>query len=345
MNAKIRVLVVDDSAFFRRRVIAMLGWAGDIEVVGEAADGLGALRQARRLRPDVITMDVEMPVMDGISALKRIMAEIPTPVLMLSALTREGAAATLDALDAGALDFLCKESVKLAADQDAGILAERVRALGRGMKRRPPPASGPAAEPGAPARPATPDHCELVVIGASTGGPVALQRILTSLPRDFPLPLLLVVHMPANFTPAFAERLDRQAHIRIREAVDGDRLQPGLALLAPGGKQMTLRRRGSGSVVCISEPEPGQTYRPSVDVTFESAARRYPDGVLAIVLTGMGADGMEGARMLKSGGSAVWTQNEASCVVFGMPQAVEKAGLSDRVLPLDQIGAALSKVV
>lgn len=364
MSSEIRVLVVDDSVFFRRRVTEMLDQTEGVRVIGSAANGLEALRETHRLKPDVITMDVEMPVMDGITAVRRIMAEIPTAILMFSALTQEGASATLDALEAGALDFLPKQMEDMAGTRDAAasILGKRVQVLGRRAIRRrqlaekkadtspPPPSASQAESPVssvAPGRGKTlkRGHYDLVAIGASTGGPAALQTILTSLPEDFPLPLLLVVHMPANFTTAFAERLDRQSHISIREAVDGDALQPGMALLAPGGKQMTIERQRQRAVVRIHDADPDQIYRPSVDVTFGSAARYSPKGVLAIVLTGMGADGLEGARLLKKGGSVLWSQDEASCVVFGMPQAVQKAGLSDQVLSLDKIGAMLSEAV
>ena len=188
-------------------------------------------------------------------------------------------------------------------------------------------------------------HYKLVAIGASTGGPVAIQTLLTALPKGFPLPLVLVVHMPASFTPAYAQRLDALCNIGVQEAKDGERLVAGKAYLAPGGKQMLLERQGGGMAVRVSDSLPGQTYRPSVDVTLGSAARACNDSVLAIVLTGMGSDGMQGSRLLKEAGSTVWSQDEASCVVYGMPQAVEKAGLSDRVLPLDEIGPVLTKVV
>lgn len=362
MDSEIRVLVVDDSAFFRRRVTEMLNGTEGVQVVGSAANGVEAIAENRRLKPDVITMDVEMPVMDGITAVRRIMEEAPTSILMFSSLTHEGATATLDALDAGALDFLSKQIEDAAGSRDtaAQILGKRVLVLGRRGRRRRQIAEGKSAQQPVTATPVSEvkpqiepkrrfeplsKAAELVVIGASTGGPAALQNVLSGLPADFPLPLLLVIHMPANFTAAFAERLDRQSHIGVKEAVDGDLLQPGLALLAPGGKQMILERQRQGAVVRICEANPDQTYRPSVDITFGSAARFSPSGVLAIVLTGMGADGMEGARLLKNGGSTVWSQDEASCVVFGMPQAVEKAGLSDQVLPLDKIGATLAKAV
>lgn len=361
MSSDIRVLVVDDSAFFRRRVTEMLNGTEGVQVVGSAANGVEAITEAHRLKPDVITMDVEMPVMDGITAVKRIMGECPTAIMMFSSLTHEGAQATLDALDAGALDFLPKQIEEISSDRDtaASILGKRVLVLGRRMRRRrqlaegrgaaqsapaTTPAGQPPVQPAVQARPLA--HApELVVIGASTGGPAALQSILSSLPEEFSLPLLIVIHMPGNFTSAFAERLDGQSRIQVKEAQDGDALRPGLALLAPGGKQMILERQRQGTVVRICEANPDQTYRPSVDITFGSAARFSPKGVLAIVLTGMGADGLEGARLLKGGGSTLWSQDEASCVVFGMPQAVEKAGLSDQVLPLDRIGTALAKVV
>ncbi len=349
LSSKIRVLVVDDSAFFRKRLIEMLDKIEGVEVIGEADNGINAVRASRRLHPDVITMDVEMPIMDGISAVKHIMSDSPTAILMLSSFTKAGATATLDALDAGAADFLSKDFGDTTGAHDAAsdILAERIFTL---AKRPYIPSRSSIKTEVAKApiqkQATSKERYQLIAIGASTGGPVALQTILTSLPADFPLPILVVVHMPANFTPAFAERLNAQSSITIKEAADGDLLKPGLALLAPGGTQMTVDQHGSSrSLVRIKEADISQTYKPSVDITFSSLANTYRKGVLAVVLTGMGADGLEGARLLKSNGSSVWSQDEASCVVFGMPQAVEKAGLSDRVLPIDQIGSALVKAV
>jgi two-component system chemotaxis response regulator CheB len=344
--------VVDDSAFFRRRIAAMLGGDPMIEVVGFAGDGQSAIIEARRLKPDVITMDVEMPVLDGISAVKRIVAENPIPILMFSALTHEGAKATLDALEAGAVDFLPKQFDSTTGQEASTLLVRRVLAIGtRGVSRRlgtiikprPAPATAPVAQ-----RPAYPIHrgsYRLVAIGASTGGPVAIQTLLSALPASFPLPIIIVVHMPASFTPAYAERLDSQCAVSVKEAADGDLLRPAHAYLAPGGKQMLLERRGEGVVIRIKESTSEQTYRPCVDVSLGSAARLMPRDVLAIILTGMGADGKQAARALKEGGSTVWSQNEESCVVYGMPQAVEKAGLSDRVLALADIGPSLIKAV
>lgn len=352
--SRVRVLVVDDSAFFRRRIAAMLGSDPMIEVVGFAGDGRNAILEARRLKPDVITMDVEMPVLDGISAVKRIVAENPIPILMFSSLTHEGAKATLDALEAGAVDFLPKQFDSGTGQDASRLLVRRVLAIGtRGVTRRlgtlirPRPAPATAAAP-VEQRPAYPIHrgsYRLVAIGASTGGPVAIQTLLSALPEDFSLPIIIVVHMPASFTPAYAERLDSQCAVSVKEAADGDLLRPAHAYLAPGGKQMVLERRGEGVVIRIKESTSEQTYRPCVDVSLGSAARLMPRDVLAIILTGMGADGKQAARALKEGGSTVWSQSEESCVVYGMPQAVEKAGLSDRVLALADIGPSLIKAV
>jgi len=347
--SKVRVLVVDDSAFFRRRIAAMLGNDPMIEVVGFAGDGQSAIVEARRLKPDVITMDVEMPVLDGISAVKRIVAENPIPILMFSSLTHEGAKATLDALEAGAVDFLPKQFDRTTGQEASTLLARRVLAIGtRGVTRR----LGTLIKPQPSVRPVEPrvvapvhrGSYKLVAIGASTGGPVAIQTLLSALPADFPVPIIIVVHMPASFTPAYAERLDSQCAISIKEAAD-HLLRPACAYLAPGGKQMILERRGEGAVIRIKESTSDQTYRPCVDVSLGSAARLMPRDVLAIILTGMGADGKQATRALKEGGSTVWSQSEESCVVYGMPQAVEKAGLSDRVLALADIGPSLIKAV
>ncbi len=351
MSSMVRVLIVDDSAFFCHRISEMLSRHPDIEVIGVAHDGLDALQQTHKLKPDVITMDVEMPTMDGIVAARRIMAEVPTKILMLSALTREGARATLEALDAGAVDFLPKQPEGTGQGNESleQMLVQRVLALAQNRRRikTTPEITRDITSRLKPAIRERAPHAggyDLVAIGASTGGPVAVQGLLSTLPGDFPLPIVIVVHMPASFTPAFAERMNGLCSIRIKEAVDGDILTPGNAYLAPGGKQMLLERRRSSATIRIEESKQGQIYRPCVDVTFESAAQAFPGSVLAIVLTGMGSDGMQGAKLLNQGGSTIWSQDEESCVVYGMPQAVERAGVSDRVLPLQQIGPALGKV-
>ena len=352
-TGKLRVLVVDDSAFFRRRIQEMLSRTPDLIVAGSASNGLEALRAVEQLRPHVITMDVEMPIMDGITAVRRIMVKFPTPILMLSSLTREGARATLDALEAGAVDFLPKQfDAGPGGTQAAELLAHRVRMVGRAaggaafnQARMPVSQNAPLPLGGRrssswPRR----GQVSLIAIVASTGGPVAVQQVLALLPEGFPIPLVLAVHMPASFTPAYAERLDQQCRIRVKEAADGDPLAAGQALLAPGGRQLLVD--GAPERLRVQVADGGsETYRPSVDLLLGSAARTLPGRVLGIVLTGMGADGRQGARLLKTNGSYLWSQDAASCVVYGMPQAVEKAGLSDHVLPLAEIGPALGRLV
>ncbi len=358
----VRVVVVDDSGFFRRRLTEMLNADPRLEVVGTAANGAEAVEQVAKLRPDVVTMDIEMPVMDGIVATRRIMSATPTPVLMFSSLTTDGAKATLDALDAGAVDYLPKKFEDISRDQEEAkrLLCERVYSIGSNKRvlrpQRPvttatarPATAASASAAARPAHTVMPaarrGQYRLVAIGTSTGGPVALQQVLTKLPGNFPLPLVLIQHMPGSFTPAFAQRLNQQCAIEVREAQDGDELKPGLALLAPGGKQMVLEQRAGRTTVRITESEPGQNYKPSVDVTFSSVARIFPGQALAVVLTGMGADGREGARLLKQGGASIWAQDEASCVVYGMPAAIADAGLADAILPLSEIGTAISQRV
>lgn len=347
----VRVLIVDDSGFFRRRLAEIFATDARLQVVGMAANGAEAVELAARLNPDVITMDVEMPVMDGITAVRRIMERRATPILMLSSLTTEGAQATLDALDAGAVDFLPKRLEEISSDKEHvnQQLCLRVLLLGRrglamAVKQRTSAAAPKTVPAPAPVRAAGTrlrTRCRVLAIGTSTGGPAALQEILKALPADFPLPILLVQHMPAAFTGPFAQRLDRVCQITVKEAAEGDALLPGRALLAPGGRQMRVENHAGQSVVRITDPEAGQTYKPSVDVTFSSLAQVYGGHVLAMILTGMGADGREGTRLLKAQGAVVWAQDEQSCVVYGMPHAVAQAGLVDQILPLSQIGAHL----
>jgi two-component system chemotaxis response regulator CheB len=357
----IKVLVVDDSSFFRRRVSEIINSESRLEVIDVAVNGREAVEKAKTLKPDVITMDIEMPVMDGITAVKQIMAERPIPILMFSSLTHDGAKATLDALDAGALDFLPKKFEDIARNRDDAVtlLQQRVIQIAskRSLMRRAPiaptrsastsalapkPAAGTrTARSSAPApvtrfRPSGKKY-QLTAIGTSTGGPVALQKILTKLPAHYPHPILLIQHMPATFTSAFASRLNSICKVRVKEAQDGDVLEPGVAYLAPGGKQMMVDGRSGSARLRIIDGGERMNYKPCVDVTFGSAAKVYADKVLSMVLTGMGADGREGARMLKSAGATIWAQDEESCVVYGMPQAVAKAGISTENLPLDRI--------
>ncbi|WP_323752104.1 chemotaxis response regulator protein-glutamate methylesterase [Marinobacter sp.] len=370
----VSVLVVDDSGFFRKRLTEILTASGQITVVGAATNGREGVELAAKLRPDVITMDYEMPVLDGISAVREIMAQQATPVLMFSSLTYEGARVTLDALEAGAVDFLPKNFEEIARDtsQLQNVLINRVldiaksqpRARTAGTPAKPvtatppprreiPPRAARAATkethhetaPASPSRRSlkkTPARQYSVVgIGTSTGGPVALQKVLSVLPASFPTPIVLVQHMPASFTPAFAERLNKLCKIEVRQAEDGDLLEPGLALLAPGGKQMMIESRGGRGRVKILPGDERLNYKPCVDVTFGSLARSFPGKTLGVILTGMGADGREGCRMMKQSGAVVWSQNEETSVIYGMPMAVATAGLSDEVLPLNNVGLRL----
>jgi two-component system chemotaxis response regulator CheB len=372
----VKVLVVDDSRFFRRRVNEMLAVDPTLEIIGEAADGQEAIEQALRLRPDVITMDIEMPVMDGITATRRILAVHYIPILMFSSLTNEGAQATFDALDAGAVDYLPKRFEEFSNDKRAAgqKLCEKLHSVAR-VKRHPRfpkswqnksvTSETAIATPVAPHpikrslhqanRTAPPPSSEeprirrgqtsIVTIGTSTGGPVALQKILAALPADFLPPLLLVQHMPESFTGPFAQRLDGMSQISVKEAEDGDEIRSGLALLAPGGQQMEVRREGDRYYVHVYPAVPGQNYKPCVDITFKSVANNITGKALAIILTGMGADGCEGTQALKKTGAQVWVQDEATSVVNGMPASVIDAGAADYVFSIDDIAKYLAQKV
>ncbi|MCW8987851.1 MAG: chemotaxis response regulator protein-glutamate methylesterase [Gammaproteobacteria bacterium] len=352
-----RVLVVDDSGFFRRRVKEILEEDPLLTVVGDAANGQEAIDKTIELKPDVITMDIEMPIMDGIKATQKIMQTNPTPIVMFSSLTTEGAKATLDALEAGALDFLPKRFEDISQDRDEAkkLLCQRVHAIAQkkhmlrktvsSVSASSTTTSSAASFTRTPVNIGKSGGIDLVAIGTSTGGPLALQNILLNLPADFSKPIVMIQHMPATFTPAFAKRLDQMCKISVKEAEDGDQLKPGLALLAPGGKQMLVEGRAGNAVVRVIESEPSLTYKPSVDITFRSINKVFPAKTLAIVLTGMGADGREGARTLKAQGSEIWAQDEESCVVYGMPAAIVDAGLADKILSLNDFSEAIVKRV
>ena len=339
----IKVLIVDDSLFFRKRLTEIINSDPRLEVVATAANGQEALTELRRHKPDVITMDFEMPVMDGITAVRKIMDLHPTPILMLSTWTTQGAKSTLDALEAGAVDFLPKRFEDLSSNQrDAQQkICERIHHLATGFHAkqqtvRPTTASSSASQA------ETKDVIHLVVIGTSTGGPVALQKVLTQLPANFPHPLLLVQHMPATFTPSFAERLNSQCQIRVKQAEHGETLVAGTAYLAPGGQQMLLKGRKSRPYLEIEDGQSNQTYKPCIDLTLESVAKVCPAETLAIILTGMGADGRDGCRSLRQQGATIWAQDQQSSTIYGMPMAVAKAGLADKILSVNDIGRQLA---
>lgn len=352
---KLKVLVVDDSGFFQRRVSEIINADPRLEVIATASNGQEGLDKAIALKPDVITMDYEMPVMDGVTAVRNIMSQCPTPVLMFSSLTFEGARITLDALEAGAVDFLSKQFDAIAASEAKlhKILTDRIcEVAATGKKAK--PASGVTATTHVKKavtgkKAATPlssgtktltksvHHVEVVVIGTSTGGPAALQAIFKQIPANFSKPIVIVQHMPGSFTKAFAERLNRLSPLTVSEAQQGDKLEAGHVYVAPGGMQLMLDARNGGSIH-IHESDDRISYRPSVDIALASAAKHFGRKALAIILTGMGSDGKEGATLLKQVGGTIWAQDEASCVIYGMPMAVIKAGLAESILPLDEIG-------
>ncbi|WP_297259505.1 chemotaxis response regulator protein-glutamate methylesterase [uncultured Desulfovibrio sp.] len=412
----VRVLVVDDSTFMRSAIVALLEKDPEITVCGTAKDGQDCLAKVAQLQPDIITLDVEMPRMDGLATLKELMRTNPLPVLMVSSLTAEGAETTLKALEYGALDFIAKVSgaeqedfgvelrhkVKSIARRKAflrlrytrtslesgrssslsssagssasslGSSAARPSSLSSGLGRTSGTSSltsgaSAASRQGATARPtlrtsataagtsaATPaggiirpctgTH-DIVVIGVSTGGPPVVQKILSALPANFPACILVAQHMPATFTGPFAKRLDSVCQITVTEAANGDKIQNGHAYVCPGGKHIGIQMRGPLPEVLVTTEPTSALYKPSVNVLMETAGNGLGRRVLGVMLTGMGSDGCEGAKVLKQRGGYLIAQNEASCVVYGMPKAVVDAGLADQILDADDIAKAIMACV
>lgn len=349
----VRVLIVDDSGFFRRRLSEIITRDARFEVVGMASNGLEAVAQAILLKPDVISMDIEMPVMDGISAVRKIMAQQPTPILMLSTWTTEGAKSTLEALDAGAVDYLPKRFQDISDNTNVAHqqLCQRLYDLATNShtktlqvaKASPIFHNARQADITTSTR-STNEQIRLVAIGTSTGGPVALQVILSQLPPDFPHPILLIQHMPAAFTPSFAQRLNVQCEITVKQAIDGEKLLPGNAYLAPGGMQMLIKGTKRNFSIEIRAAKSDQTYKPSIDFTLESLIPICPAETLVIILTGMGADGREACKKLRPLGTTIWAQDEQSSTIYGMPMAIAKAGLADKILSLNDIGQHLAEL-
>ncbi|PYQ48592.1 MAG: chemotaxis response regulator protein-glutamate methylesterase [Acidobacteria bacterium] len=343
----IRVLVVDDSPFVRQALSRMLGSAPDIEVVGTATDGRDGYEKACLLRPDVVTLDVKMPRMDGLEALRRIMTECPTAVLLLSSQTKEGADVTLRGLELGAMDFVDKSSVQghMNLLSLAEELQAKVRALASVPRARLPGVSVVhELEPAARVVPRA-ERAQVVVIGTSTGGPPALQAIIPRLPEDLPSAVLVVQHMPVGFTRSLAERLDARSGLRVREARDGDAVAPGAVLIAPAGRHMKVRRRGREMRVWLDDEPRAALHRPSVDVLMASVAKAYGPRALGIVLTGMGSDGVEGLRAIRGSGGLTLAESEESCVIYGMPKAAVEAGVVDRSVPLGRVADEILSAV
>jgi two-component system, chemotaxis family, protein-glutamate methylesterase/glutaminase len=369
----LRVLVVDDSVVFRRVISNALASLPDVEVVGSVSNGKLALQRVRELRPDLLTLDLEMPEMDGLGVLDALrQARETVTVIVVSALTRQGSHATLRALEKGAFDFITKPDLPSAEQSREAIrqeLAPRLRALANRLeirnilRQKPAAASAPAfpnkalPSPRTPApggesiagrmnRLARPDKPELVLIGVSTGGPNALARVLPAIPRDIGVPLLIVQHMPPIFTQSLAESLARKCAISVREAAAGDIAQPNTAYIAPGGRHMRLAPGPEGAkVLQITDDPPENNCRPAVDYLFRSVASHFPGRAAAVILTGMGNDGTLGLRLLKRHGCFVIAQDEPSCVVYGMPKAAVEAGVTDAVLPLEAIAGRLTQIV
>jgi two-component system chemotaxis response regulator CheB len=335
-----RVFIVDDSAFVRRALTRVLAGQPGFRVVGEADSGAEALAKVPGADPDLVTLDVAMPGMDGLQVLPALLRWKPSlRVVMLSAHTHEGAAATVTALAAGAVDFIDKSAFNV---MDLELMrrevVERLAALAPGARtERANGAHGPAAVDHAAL--ADLRDCELCVIGASTGGPPAIQRILEQLPARFPLPIVVVQHMPPGFTEAFARRLDALSRLRVTEATEGQRLAPGRVVVAPGG----LHLRVSPGLAVLLTPEPATArHIPSIDVTMRSAARCRPGRVLGVLLTGMGEDGAEGMVTIRAGGGVTIAESEASCVVYGMPRSAVRRGGASLVMPLEEIAGLLA---
>ena len=355
--AKIRVVVVDDSALVRSMLTEIINRQDDMECIGAASDPYVAREMIRNLNPDVITLDVEMPRMDGIDFLSKLMRLRPMPVVMVSTLTERGAEVTLKALELGAIDFVAKPKIGVAdgLQQLANEITDKVRIASKARINRS-TASAPAAAPRtttgtphpAPAAVAPPAAAALgrlstekiIFIGASTGGTEATKEVLMTLPADAPA-VVITQHMPPGFTKSYANRLDGLCRIRVKEATDGERVLPGHAYIAPGGMHLSVERSGANYIARVRDGDPVNRHKPSVEVLFQSAARVVGRNAIGIMLTGMGADGAHAMREMKDAGAYCVAQDEASCVVFGMPREAIAAGAVEEVLPLKQIGTHL----
>lgn len=347
----IKVLVVDDSAFMRYLITKQLSADGSIEVVGSARDGIDALERIAQCKPDVVTLDLEMPRMDGLTALGRIMGENPVPVILLSTLTQEGAAVTIRGLELGAVDFVTKPSVVQAATADstwaqligkikaaAGLNVGRMR-FRIGFKK---PLSVRSTAAISPPRLRTQKPTKVVVIGTSTGGPRALFEVVPNLPASLPVGVLIVQHMPPGFTRSLASRLNEVSALEVREAVEGDSIETGIALLAPGDFHMVVR---SGGRITLEKSPPLHGVRPAVDMTMQSVASVYGASTVGVILTGMGTDGTNGAIAIKKSGGFILSEDEATCVVYGMPRSVREAGATNKVVRLEGIADAIVEAV
>jgi two-component system chemotaxis response regulator CheB len=341
--------VVDDSAYVRKVIREILSRSPFVEVVGTARDGREALDLVEQLEPDVVTCDLIMPELDGVGFVREQMQRRPVPIIIMS-VAKETAEAALTALDAGAIDFVQKPTA-LASEKIFEVsteLIEKVKAAGNiALSRIAPPPPAPVKTLDEPAMQIAGNHSvDLVVLGVSTGGPQALKRLIPQLPKDFPVPVVMVMHMPVGYTEMYAAKLNELSPLEVREAAEGDEIKPGRVFLAPAGRHLTLRRAASGGVVVHLDARPfDMLHRPAVDVLFKSAAEVYNNRVLGVVMTGMGSDGKQGAAWIKSQGGLIFTEAESSCVVYGMPSVIMEAGLSDKSVDLADMSRAILEVV
>lgn len=338
MAPRLRVLIVDDSAFARRVLRQALESQESIEVVGIAGDGLEALEKIALLAPDVVTLDLVMPELDGLAVLKELQANATAPRVLVVSFSDQESDLVVRALQLGAIDFL-KKPTALATDrlyELSSDLVAKVTAAARARASLPPAAPDSRVQLGRVAA-----RRKLVTIGTSTGGPQALTRLLSQLPADFPVPIAIALHIPGEYTEALAQRLNTGCALDVVEARDGLELRRGLVVLARGGSNLEIERRGEASVARVTAPAPRTLYVPSVDVLFRTAAAAWGPAVLGAVLTGMGEDGLEGSRAIAAAGGQVLTEHEASCVIYGMPRRVVEQGLSVEQAPLDEMAAAI----
>ena len=344
----IRVLVVDDSAFVRRALTRMLDSSPDIQVAGVAIDGKDGIDKVKELQPDVVTLDIKMPRMGGLEALKVIMEETPVPVLLLSSLTTEGADVTLRGLELGAMDFVDKSSVQgnmnllnLAEDLKAKIRALASVPRGRLRSMGTLPAGGRLALGHAPET----SPVEVVAVGTSTGGPSALQAIIPRLPEGIGSAIIVVQHMPVGFTKSLADRLDSRSVLPVREAANDEVIQPGHVLIAPAGRHLKVRRKAGVLRVWLDEEPRATLHKPSIDVMMQSVAKTCGRRTLGVILTGMGADGVEGLRAIREAGGRTFAESAETCVIYGMPKAAAEAGVVDKTVPLTKMADEIVAVV
>ena len=353
-NGKIRVLVVDDSALMRQFISDILRTDPRIEVAGTARDGKDALAQIKVIKPDIVTMDVEMPNMDGLKALEEIMKTNPIPVIMVSTMTQEGAETTLKALALGCVDFIGKPSGSISLNiKDVGReIIDKVIAASTAKVRRAGTFSAPLKPLAASNdfRRMTPPmmgtgRYDIVAIASSTGGPMALSDLLPKLPKKFPVPIVITQHMPKEFTGSFAKRLNESSQIEVVEGFEGLSLKPGRAVIAPGGSHLVVKRRQGSAVCSLSDAPPVLSVKPAANIMFLSLADEYGGNVLCVILTGMGRDGTDGAIALKKRGAYVIAESQKTCVVYGMPKSAADAGIVDEILPLNEIPDAMVRIV